>query len=316
MWPILKVIGLITLCFFTGCATDPGTNSPIAGSAVTYFTFARGEMDILISASGSRITAGAVLFDINTTTQERARATHVEEGVTIDWPSSVAVSIPGCSAPAELESSETYETYKLFFYVLPSACASSPTNSISGFASVTIHKEGQSRTLNDAGNSGGEEGSHQVFVTTATYNGNLGGLSGADAKCQSEADGALLGGTWKAILSNGGVSAASRISIAAAAPVYNMLGELVATGPGELWSGTVLNKLAYDTSGNLLPLTEVWTGSNGNGLGAAEHCLDWFIDAGVQIGIWGMPADLTPTSWISASTHTCDNLLSLLCISE
>ena len=41
----------------------------------------------------------------------------------------------------------------------------------------------------------------RVFITTASYAGNLGGLVGADAKCQAAATGAALGGTWKAILS-------------------------------------------------------------------------------------------------------------------
>lgn len=53
----------------------------------------------------------------------------------------------------------------------------------------------------------------RVFVTSTTYNGNLGGLSGADAKCQTRANAANLGGTWKAWLSTGQPwqTAASRV---------------------------------------------------------------------------------------------------------
>ncbi|KKR46261.1 MAG: hypothetical protein UT82_C0016G0002 [Parcubacteria group bacterium GW2011_GWB1_40_14] len=43
-------------------------------------------------------------------------------------------------------------------------------------------------------------GSGNVFVTSTTYNGNLGGLSGADAKCQTRASAAGLSGTWRAFL--------------------------------------------------------------------------------------------------------------------
>ncbi len=43
-----------------------------------------------------------------------------------------------------------------------------------------------------------------VFVTSATFNGNLGGLTGADEKCQTEADGPVSivpSGTYLAWLS-------------------------------------------------------------------------------------------------------------------
>lgn len=41
----------------------------------------------------------------------------------------------------------------------------------------------------------------RVFVTSISYNGNLGGLEGADNECQKRANAANLGGTWKAFLS-------------------------------------------------------------------------------------------------------------------
>lgn len=43
----------------------------------------------------------------------------------------------------------------------------------------------------------------RVFITSQTFTGNLGGLEGADAKCQNAADNAALGGEWKAWLSAG-----------------------------------------------------------------------------------------------------------------
>lgn len=41
----------------------------------------------------------------------------------------------------------------------------------------------------------------RVFVTSTVYNGNLGGIEGADAKCQARAGVSNLGGTWKAWIS-------------------------------------------------------------------------------------------------------------------
>lgn len=51
-----------------------------------------------------------------------------------------------------------------------------------------------------------------VFVTSTLYKGDLGGLSGADAKCQERAKDAGLDGDFKAWLSDSKTSAASRFS--------------------------------------------------------------------------------------------------------
>jgi hypothetical protein len=57
-------------------------------------------------------------------------------------------------------------------------------------------------------------GSLQVFVSAATYAAaGLGGLSGADTACQSEAGTAGYAGTYKAILSDNTSSAASRLTL-------------------------------------------------------------------------------------------------------
>ena len=55
-------------------------------------------------------------------------------------------------------------------------------------------------------------GYQKVFVTSTTYTGNLGGLSGADSKCQARATAANLSGVWKAWLSTGDLAASSRIT--------------------------------------------------------------------------------------------------------
>jgi len=52
----------------------------------------------------------------------------------------------------------------------------------------------------------------RVFVSSALYTGDLGGLAGADAKCQALADAAAIGGTYKAWLSDDTVSAADRFT--------------------------------------------------------------------------------------------------------
>jgi hypothetical protein len=76
-------------------------------------------------------------------------------------------------------------------------------------------------TTADAGTGAAETGVHgggvvngakRVFVSSETYTGDLGGLDGADAKCQALADAAHLGGTFKAWLSTSTVDAADRLT--------------------------------------------------------------------------------------------------------
>src|SRR5438046_556790 len=50
-----------------------------------------------------------------------------------------------------------------------------------------------------------------AFVTSTTQTGNLGGLAGADAICQSRAANAALSGTYRAYLSTSVTDALSRI---------------------------------------------------------------------------------------------------------
>jgi hypothetical protein len=52
----------------------------------------------------------------------------------------------------------------------------------------------------------------RVFVSSQNGNGNMGGLAGADATCQSEADAAQLTGTFKAWLSDSTASPATRFT--------------------------------------------------------------------------------------------------------
>lgn len=53
----------------------------------------------------------------------------------------------------------------------------------------------------------------KVFITDASFDGNLGGLEGADQKCQTEAENKGLEGTWKAFLGDDKTSAVERLNL-------------------------------------------------------------------------------------------------------
>ncbi len=53
----------------------------------------------------------------------------------------------------------------------------------------------------------------KVFITSSTWKGNLGGLEGADAKCQEEANKNDLTGNWKALLGDDKTLAIERLKL-------------------------------------------------------------------------------------------------------
>jgi hypothetical protein len=75
-----------------------------------------------------------------------------------------------------------------------------------------------------------------VFVTSTLYTGNLGGLAGADAKCQERARVGGLSGEFKAWLSDSAISSASRLKHANA-PYVLVDGTVLAKDWAELTSG-------------------------------------------------------------------------------
>lgn len=103
-----------------------------------------------------------------------------------------------------------------------------------------------------------------AFVTSGTWNGNLGGLAGADTKCNTEAAAAGLGGSWIA-----GVAMASGSSTGG--PVYripwnwttlkNMNNATVATSWNDLADGTIAAPINRTASNGAPTASYVWTAS-------------------------------------------------------
>lgn len=119
----------------------------------------------------------------------------------------------------------------------------------------------------------------RVFVTSTTYNGNLGGLAGADAKCQARASAANLGGIWKAWLSDSVTSAASRLNHSNN-PYKRLDGKIVANNWVDLTDGNLVNPIRVneygvekETSSNL----QVWTNTKVDGsiIDTLNTCDNW-----------------------------------------
>jgi len=150
-----------------------------------------------------------------------------------------------------------------------------------------------------------------VFVTSATYSGSLGGLAGADAKCQALANAKSLGGTWKAWLSTSAVNAKDRITDA----VYRKLdGVIVANSLADLTDGSISSiiDLAEDNTrhSGFSAGSYVWTGTGEDGNKLADTCGDWnnYGLQGVDGFVW-----LTNYWWTNLGSGSCSNQARLYC---
>ncbi|MCX7616324.1 MAG: prepilin-type N-terminal cleavage/methylation domain-containing protein [Patescibacteria group bacterium] len=76
-----------------------------------------------------------------------------------------------------------------------------PTYKITNVASPTASSDVATKDYVDAAIGGNSiKLTKKIFVTSTSYSGNLGGRTGADSICQSVANSAGLGGTWKALI--------------------------------------------------------------------------------------------------------------------
>lgn len=164
-----------------------------------------------------------------------------------------------------------------------------------------------------------------VFLSSLKFDGNLGGLAGADEKCQQLAAhfDPEFAHTYVAWLGDTGMSALSRISPNALPLILRNglelaadLEELVATGPSP---GILLT----DDDQTLINL-EVWTDADFTGaLFNSSHCEGWGSNAPALTARYGINAQLEGTPahdawvaghhWTSKDNGSCWNKRHLYC---
>jgi hypothetical protein len=150
-----------------------------------------------------------------------------------------------------------------------------------------------------------------VFLSSEMYTGNLGGLAGADAKCQALASAASLPGTYKAFLSDSITMASARLT-RREGPYHLVDGTVVAQTAAAFFSASHLAGIGRDENGNEIG-GEVWTGSSASGTGFGG-CSNWTSTSGTAtIGLsWE-----TNGYWANRYAQFCDrNNVRLYCIQQ
>lgn len=153
-----------------------------------------------------------------------------------------------------------------------------------------------------------------VFTTSTISTGNLGGVTGADALCASEASGAGLPGTYLAWIADSDPSSAPAVRFNQAAPLgfVRTDGAVVADNWADLTDGSIQNPLNISAGGTPVPFAnespEVATNVavDGTQLFTTNHCGDWNSTIGTTYYGNG---DSTSSNWteypIEWTTRDC-----------
>ncbi|MCA9668767.1 MAG: hypothetical protein KC503_24405 [Myxococcales bacterium] len=172
-----------------------------------------------------------------------------------------------------------------------------------------------------------------VFVTNATFQGDLGGVAGADAKCRAAAiaaslPGATAAGSYKAWLTGADANSAPALRFSRPAnAVYKLrdtAGTIVAVG----WSGltTVPLQAAIDVTETGGAVTsgqrcngdfEAFSNTKADGTQAnvTWHCQDWTVGTSPDLGYTGTIGN-TNANWTQQCATSCGSSTHLYCFQQ
>jgi hypothetical protein len=159
--------------------------------------------------------------------------------------------------------------------------------------------------------------SRRVFVSTQMFTGNLGGTSGADATCQSIANAAQLGGSWKAWVSDSTTSPSTRFTHASVG--YRLLdGTLLANDWSGLVSGALDHAIDLTEQRGAAAGSEVWTGTLESGVAIGTNVCGGFTSSAnaATHAVIGNTSR-TDIGWSNATSQSCDqNNLRIYCMEQ
>jgi hypothetical protein len=139
----------------------------------------------------------------------------------------------------------------------------------------------------------------RIFVTSSTFSGDLGGLAGADEKCQTHAQAANFEGTFKAWLSDSQTDAIDRIKDTG--PWYRVDEVTVVFNNKTNLTTTPVNSVLTNEHGSESGEKWVATGTQLGGTKSELHCANWTSSASTigtdyQSGLYGC-VTVTDDAW-------------------
>lgn len=160
-----------------------------------------------------------------------------------------------------------------------------------------------------------------VFATSQKYDGNLGGIAGANAKCQSAATAAGLSGTYYAWVSiSFGDDPFIRFS-RHTGPYVLRNGTKIADDFYDLTSGNLIYAINMDQNGSAVS-GNVWTGTRWSGFSSGNqsdqyvNCNGWSTNSDNVKGYYGVSTSNSST-WSEYGGYVlCSQQLSLYCFQQ
>ena len=149
-----------------------------------------------------------------------------------------------------------------------------------------------------------------VFVTSAKYAPNFGGLSKGDAKCAERAAASALPSVrerkfaaWLSGDEPTNMPAASRV-VHGTSDYVKVDGARVAPSFATLLGGNLGSPIDLDENGDVHPDDAVWTGTNANGASATNDCATWTSVASTASGMSGITS-ATDARWTASIKQNC-----------
>jgi len=160
-----------------------------------------------------------------------------------------------------------------------------------------------------------------VFMTSERYAADLGGLEGADQKCQELADAAGHTGEFKAWLSTIDTQAWDRLTHSSE-PYVLSNGVVVAHDWADLTSGTLRHAVDQAEAPELPPANAIsscnpkvfWTGTDGRGAQYGADCEGWTRTGADLRGHLGVVS--TGITWSTFCHGDCATIAPLMCLEQ
>ncbi len=173
-----------------------------------------------------------------------------------------------------------------------------------------------------SGGSGCGSTSNTVFVTSTAYNGNLGGVAGANADCAAVASAGGLSGTYKAwVAVTTGTDDPATTFTQSTIPYKEVGGTVIASNWAGLTSGTLTNAITLNESGVSVGAGSVHTNvaTNGtaytSGSSATGNCLGFTTNSVSDQGNYGSTPSTTST-WTYGGSAVCTANYHLYCFRQ
>lgn len=164
---------------------------------------------------------------------------------------------------------------------------------------------------------------YRIFVGSLAFTGNMGGIAGADAKCNGMALIGGLTGTYHAWL--GAKDGPADRMYHAPRPYVRTDGLQVAANWEQLTTGTLVGPIDKDESGKMVPMLPAVCGNSGAvysnvGKGGTfvdgNSCTDWTSNAGIaNAGVLG-PGGLMLGKWTNFCQINCNTPGPIYCVEQ